>query len=84
MITQTIERLINGFENYEGVACGSLDEMVDRLKADQYNILLIGAGFDKATEQELQHIARKIQPQLKIIEHYGGGSGLLLEELNRE
>lgn len=80
-ITPTIERLINGLENYQGRACGSMEEMVEFLHTIKYDILLIGAGFDQKQEQEMQKRAKEIQPDLEILEHYGGGSGLLLSEL---
>ena len=80
-ITKVIIRLLGEMDGYSGVASGSIDEMVKILKQDKFDVLLIGAGFDSASEKEMKEKALQIQPEIQVKEHYGGGSGLLRSEL---
>ena len=80
-ITNVIVRLLNNMSGYYGIASNSIDEMLDTLRNDKYDILLIGAGFSKEHEDTIRQKAYQIQPDLKVLEHFGGGSGLLLSEL---
>ncbi|MEM9337111.1 MAG: hypothetical protein AAGA66_00155 [Bacteroidota bacterium] len=80
-IANVIIRLLDAHEGYTGLASTSIQEMHTSLMKDQYDLLLIGAGFDKKDEEEIRRKAIEIQPAIKVFEHYGGGSGLLLSEL---
>ncbi|MEO1053628.1 MAG: hypothetical protein AAFX87_23535 [Bacteroidota bacterium] len=53
------------------------------MREDKYDILLIGAGFDEQQEKTIRQKAIEIQPDLKILNHFGGGSGLLRAELKQ-
>lgn len=82
-----IVRLLNQMEGYNGAKANSTTEMTESLIASDYDILLIGAGFNETQEQSVKKEALKIHPKIKILEHYSGGSGLLkteLEELTRD
>ena len=86
LITNVIVRLLNQMEGYSGVSANSTTEMEESLRASDYDIFLIGAGFDQAQERSMTKEALEIRPNIKVLEHYGGGSGLLkteLEELTR-
>jgi hypothetical protein len=80
-MTRVVERVLNKMEDYTGLACFELDELKRILPKEQFDILLIGTGFSARDEKLLQEEAVKIQPQIKIVVHFGGGSGLLLSEL---
>ena len=87
LITNVIVRLLNQMEGYSGVTANSTTEMAESLRASDYDILLIGAGFDQAQERSMTKEALEIRPNIKVLEHYGGGCGLLiteLEELTRD
>ncbi|MEL6560217.1 MAG: response regulator receiver protein [Bacteroidota bacterium] len=81
LITNVIVRLLNQMDGFSGVTVNSASEMAESLRASNYDILLIGAGFDQAQEQSMTNEALEICPNIKILEHYGGGSGLLKTEL---
>ena len=83
-ITSVIKRLVNGYEGFQGEAIGAPEELSAALKSSVFDILLIGGGFTEDEEVQMREVASRMSPDLRIIEHYGGGSGLLLEELNRE
>jgi hypothetical protein len=45
-------------------------------------LVLIGGGVDEESERKLKAEFEKVNAQIKIIRHYGGGSGLLFNEIN--
>jgi len=80
-ILQTVIRLINKNEDWE--AKGSLlDSEAIRL-FDQFNfdIVLLSNGISENCEESLCNYFRDIKPNIIIIQHYGGGSGLLSNEI---
>jgi len=83
VITNVIIRLLHGMEGYSGVATNSINEMLASLREQKYDILLIGAGFDEEQENTIRQKALEIQKGIKIIQHFGGGSGLLKAELEQ-
>ena len=83
MINSVIIRLLNGMDDYLGVANRSINEMPASLKEHKYDILLIGAGFNEEQENVITERAREAYPDIKILQHYGGGSGLLRAELEQ-
>ena len=83
-ITTVIERLVNGFQGFRGEAITSIRDLALKLADSQFDVLLLGAGFTKAQETQIRETASSVAPYTRVIEHYGGGSGLLLEELKRE
>ena len=46
-----------------------------------FDLVLIGGGVEESSEKKLKTTFEKINPQLKMIRHYGGGSGLLFNEI---
>lgn len=86
-ITNVVIRLLHAMEGYSGVANNSINEMLTSLRENKYDFLLIGAGFDEEQENTIRKKAQEINPKIKILNHFGGGSGLLkseLEQLNSE
>ena len=82
-IAHVIHRLVNGYKGFKGKTINSLDQLLPAIHESAFDILLLGAGFTTAQETEIKAIASHHAPGLKVIEHFGGGSGLLLEELHR-
>ena len=82
-ITEVIVRLVNGYEGFQGESISAVDQLSATLEKSAFDILLLGAGFTEQEEGRIKETASLINPELKVIEHYGGGSGLLLEELHR-
>jgi CheY-like chemotaxis protein len=80
-IMTVINRLINTHENWSGVTVTSNDEAIDTAKEVKYDLLLICAGFSSAEEKELTDELQTLQPNLRVLRHYGGGSGLLESEI---
>ncbi len=83
VINNVIIRLLNGMDDYLGEASNSITEMFTSLREHKYDILLIGAGFNEDQENMITQKALETHPDIKILQHYGGGSGLLRAELEQ-
>jgi hypothetical protein len=54
---------------------------IDQLAQQNFDILLVGSGFSEEEESRLDHYIRTERPNVHIIFHYGGGSGILYSEV---
>lgn len=80
-ILKVILRLINANENWEAIGSSSGSEAIDLLLGSQFDLLLIGSGLTEAEEGNLMEYVQSNFPDVRIIKHYGGGSGLLSAEI---
>ncbi|RXK83729.1 hypothetical protein [Filimonas effusa] len=80
-IMDVIYRLLN---TPEGRACKvvlSTEEAVAAVKATSYHMVLLCGGITPVEENDLRTQLLAIDNNLIIIRHYGGGSGLLENEI---
>lgn len=80
-IMHTLKRVI---ENNQGWIAELLSGNEFRFEyLDTYcpDILLLSSGLDQIFESNIREYIRKSGKPIKIIEHYGGGSGLLKSEV---
>ena len=80
-ILQTVLRLINEKEDWYGEGSTSEERIIEMFLQNNYNLLLLGGGIPESSEKKLRILLGKIKPQLQIVQHYGGGSGLLYNEI---
>jgi hypothetical protein len=80
-IMEVVCRLINSHTEWTGAAVTEDAEALRLLDQQHFNILLLCAGISAAEERSLVMNALQLQPQLRVIQHYGGGSGLLENEI---
>ncbi|WP_200837092.1 response regulator receiver protein [Dyadobacter sp. 3J3] len=80
-ILETVLRIINKSENW--IAQGALtDEKAIALFEEQkFDIVLLSGGIKEECEAELRATFTQKDPEIIIIQHYGGGSGLLSNEI---
>lgn len=76
-----IHRLIGKLDGFESKTITSLADMEVNLRENSTDILLLDSGFTEVEEDEIKQRALEINTQIKIVDHFGGGSGLLLAEL---
>ena len=80
-ILDTLKRII---ENNEGwMAEIQNDESVcyDYIKENQVDIVLLSSGLDQEFENNIKIFCENLDKEVKVIDHYGGGSGLLKNEV---
>ena len=80
-IMQVLKRLMNNHAGWKGTIALSMPEALDMLHTQQFDALLLCAGVSDEDEQALQHVLTTKQADTKLIRHYGGGSGLLENEI---
>ena len=80
-IMQTIARLINKGGKWQATIAFSVDEACDSCRQIKFGVALIGAGLSDEEEISLKARLQILRPQLPIVKHYGGGSGLLFAEI---
>lgn len=80
-ILETVVRLINMNENWFGIGAENENEAEDLFSKHDFSIVLLGCGLSLETEQKLTAIFSTLRPKIHIVEHFGGGSGLLKNEI---
>ena len=76
-ILNTVERLINNNPKWLATACLTDEEAIDACDTRSFDLVLIGGGVDEASEANLRKAITERHPCTRIIQHFGGGSGLL-------
>lgn len=81
-ITTTVTRLINNeTEGWMGTGTTTDTEAKALFTANSFDIVLLGNGITDSEEQQLRAFFCAHKPAIKIVQHYGGGSGLLKSEI---
>jgi DNA-binding NarL/FixJ family response regulator len=80
-ILATIVRLINNRPEWNATGCETDEQAIDAFKNINYKLVLIGAGVAPLSELHLRQAFTAQNPQAKIVQHFGGGSGLLFAEI---
>ena len=80
-ILETVVRLINQNEDWKGYGAHNNEEAISLFKEIDFTIVLLGCGIPKEEENILREFFTSLKPQCRIVQHYGGGSGLLSNEI---
>ena len=75
-IMKTIIRLIDAKTQWKGHAAFTVEESMKLAKSFAFNVVLLGAGLTTAESDDLRSSFT-----VPVIQHYGGGSGLLFAEI---
>lgn len=80
-IMSVLDRLINSHSGWTGTIVSSIYDAKRKLREDAFDALLLCVGVSELDEQILQETIHELKADTKIIRHYGGGSGLLENEI---
>ena len=80
-ILDVVERLINTHEGWKATVVTTEEEGVHVFNKQRFPIVLVCAGFSAEEETSLRAKLTAKDPTTVIIRHYGGGSGLLENEI---
>jgi len=85
-ILEVVERLINSHEGWKAAIAGTEDEAVELFRgrsgtAARFSIVFVCAGFSANDEERLRQRLLGIDADVVVTRHYGGGSGLLENEI---
>jgi len=80
-ILEIVLRLINSNEDWFGAGASTDETAMDLFTKINFNLVLLGCGIEEESEEKLRKFFQEISPDCKIVQHYGGGSGLLKNEI---
>ncbi|MFD1257802.1 hypothetical protein ACFQ3S_13420 [Mucilaginibacter terrae] len=80
-ILQTVVRLINNNPEWEGVGAVTDKEAIQQFDHQVIDLIMLCAGIEPESEENLRAYFTAHRPQVTIVQHYGGGSGLLTAEI---
>ena len=80
-IMETVVRLINKNENWVGTGVTEDADAMQFFSNQHFDIVLLGCGISEEDELKLRAFFTLTNPASKVIQHYGGGSGLLYNEI---
>lgn len=80
-IKDTVVRLIHKQENWTATGVLTDDDALKVWRSQVFDIVLLGNGIDPINEEMLCSRFRSEKEDIVIIQHYGGGSGLLYNEI---
>lgn len=80
-IAIVIERLINNRPEWKATVVENEEAAIDILHSKDYKIVLLGVGTDLQTVRKMRALFSILKPGIQFVQHYGGGSGLLYNEI---
>lgn len=80
-ILETVLRLLNANEAWNATGVNTVEQVLQACAVKEYQVLLLGAGLTEQEEALLDSAVKEIFPDIHVIAHYGGGSGLLFAEI---
>ena len=80
-ILQTVVRLVNNNPDWNATGAISDEEAVTEFTNKPFKLVLLGSGIEQESEDKLCEIFKRHTPDIIIVQHYGGGSGLLAAEI---
>jgi hypothetical protein len=80
-ILATVVRLVNNNVEWNATAAATDDEAVTLFRGHIFQLVLLGSGIEQESEDKLRSVFTAERPGIIIVQHYGGGSGLLTAEI---
>ena len=81
-IVETLNRVINNNVAWKAFCACTQTDLEEILKQNPIKIVLYSSGIGEEETILLENWLNENYPNVKQIHHYGGGSGLLLCEIN--
>lgn len=80
-IKDTVVRLLNGHEGWKAEGVMEDADVFKAWERQAFDIVMLGNGISETCEAALCNFCREQKEDVMIIQHYGGGSGLLYNEI---
>lgn len=80
-IMQVVHRLLNAHEKWTGAVASTPAEAIDAFSTQHYEIVLLCAGLSPEEASQFKARLAQLSPTTILIQHFGGGSGLLENEI---
>lgn len=79
-ILETLERIIKN-NGWEVILSDNSENIIDLIEQNSINLILLSSGNDIDLENSIKNNAYIKSKNIKVLEHFGGGSGLLKCEI---
>ncbi len=80
-ILDTLKRIIENNEGWKAEIQSDEDFCYQYIKDNTVDIVLLSSGLDDHFEKAIKEFCNGLDKEVKVIDHYGGGSGLLKNEV---
>jgi len=80
-ILDTLKRIIENNEGWNAEIVSDECVCQDYIKENKVDIVLLSSGLEEKFENEIKSFCENLDKEVKVIDHYGGGSGLLKNEV---
>ncbi len=80
-ILDTLKRIIENNEGWKAEIESDENVCYDYIKENQVDLILLSSGLDEEFENDIKVFCENLDKNVKVIDHYGGGSGLLKNEV---
>jgi PleD family two-component response regulator len=80
-ILETVLRLINNNPGWNGTGAANEQQALTLFTEKAFDVVLLGSGMDELSENRLRPVFLSLNPDVRFVQHYGGGSGLLTAEI---
>lgn len=80
-ILETVVRLLNANEEWFGAGAETDEMAMELFEKINFQIVLLGCGIEPESEEKLRAFFQAQNPNCAVVQHYGGGSGLLKNEI---
>lgn len=80
-ILETLKRIIENNDGWKAEIRSDETVCGDYIKENQVDIVLLSSGLDEKFENDIKAFCSALDKDVKVIDHYGGGSGLLKNEV---
>lgn len=81
-IVLLLQRLVNKFKGLHPVIAFSAEAAVDIIQCQRIGLVILSSGLSEDCEKNIKENALVFSQGIKIITHFGGGSGLLKCEIS--
>lgn len=80
-ILETLKRIIENNEGWKAEVESDENICYNYIKENQVDIVILSSGLEEEFENEIKVFCENLDKEVKVIDHYGGGSGLLKNEV---
>ncbi|MEC3875631.1 hypothetical protein [Chryseobacterium salviniae] len=80
-ILDTLKRIIENNEGWKAAIQTDENSCYDVIRNNDIDVVLLSSGLDEQFEKDIKVFCKNLEKEVKIIDHYGGGSGLLKNEV---
>jgi len=81
-ILKVLKRIIEKEKDWKAKILTDESKSYDLIKENKVDIVLLSSGLEEQFEKEIKTFCENLNSDIKVIDHYGGGSGLFKSEVN--